>query len=159
MQRRILQAALAASAATLGGAAIAQYVMTPSEVEQARQAIWAKEMSIYEGRSRGLVDYYVANASPRFLAWTAGSPAPFDISKLKAGRDMMRGRDKELIKTTFRGFTLSGDTAIIYYQNHRTRSPDGEAVDQTYDNIHVWQKTDGDWKVLASMSRQVKAAP
>lgn len=137
--------------------ALAASTTQTAEAEAAQKAIWAKEMAIYEGRSRGMIDFYLANASPRFLAWTAGAPAPFDISRLKANQATMRGRDKEIIKTTFRGFTLSGDTAIIYYQNHRTRLPDGTSVDQTYDNIHVWQKEQGDWKVLASMSRLLPA--
>lgn len=126
--------------------------------EEAKRAIWAKEMAIYEGRSRGMIDFYLANASPNFLAWTAGTKAPFRIDTLRAGQAAMRGRAQEIIKTTFRDFSLSGDTAIIYYQNHRTRLPDGTAVDQVYDNIHVWQKTDGEWKVLASMSRPMGPA-
>jgi hypothetical protein len=34
--------------------------------------------------------------------------------------------------------------------------PDGTPADQTFDNIHVWIKEGGDWKVLASMSRLVE---
>lgn len=130
-----------------------------SEAAEVQRIIWAKEMAIYEGRSKGMVDFYVDNASPNFLAWTAGTPAPFRIDKLRAGKQAMRGRDKEIIETTFRDFSLSGDTAIIYYQNHRTRMPDGTVVDQTYDNIHVWQKTGVEWKVLASMSRPMHGCP
>ena len=126
-------------------------------VGQARDVIWAKEMAIYEGRSHGMIDFYLNNASPHFLAWTAGTPAPFRIDKLCAGAVALRGHDKEVIETTFRDFSLSGDTAIIYYQNHRTRLADGTLVDQTYDNIHVWQKDHGEWKVLASMSRPMPA--
>ncbi len=129
------------------------------ETTQARDAIWSKEMAIYAGRSKGSVDYYVANASPHFLAWTAGTPAPFRVDKLRAGAAALRGQNHEVITTTFRDFSLSGDTAIIYYQNHRSRLPDGTAADQTYDNIHVWQKDHGDWKVLASMSRPMPSLP
>ena len=144
-------------AVAFAGLAALAAAAAPKEdaVTQAREAIWAKEMAIYEGRSRGSVDYYVNNTSPNFLAWTAGTPAPFRVDRLRAGGAALRGHDKEIITTTFRDFSLSGDTAIIYYQNHRTRTADGAAVDQTYDNIHVWQKTGGDWKVLASMSRQM----
>ena len=153
MRRNILVGGLALAATA--GIALAQ----PDPTSLAREAIWAKEMAIYQGRSRGMIDFYLANASPRFLAWTAGTTAPFGLDTLRAGQATMRGRDNELIATTFKGFSLSGDTAIIYYQNHRTRLPDGGVVDQTYDNIHVWQKTDGDWKVLASMSRLLPAHP
>jgi len=139
--------------AGLGATACLAAVETKDAAIEARDTIWAKEMAIYAGRSHGMVDFYIANASPNFLAWTAGTPAPFRIDKLRAGKPAMVGKDKEIIKTVFRDFSLSGDTAIIYYVNHRTRLPDGTVVDQTYDNIHVWQKTQGDWKVLASMSR------
>ncbi len=46
-----------------------------------------------------------------------------------------------------------GDTAIIYYVDHRTVKPDGTPVDQVFDDIHVWVWENGDWTVLASMSR------
>jgi hypothetical protein len=124
---------------------------------KARETIWAKERAIYEGRSRGSIDFYVNNVSPNFLAWTAGTPTPFRIDKLRASGATMRGHDKEIITINFRDFSLSGDTAIIYYQNHRTRLADGTVVDQTYDNIHVWQFDHGEWKVLASMSRAMPA--
>lgn len=141
----------AISLLALGGLGAA--AATDDTVAKARDTIWAKEMAIYEGRSRGAIDFYLNNASPNFLAWTAGTPAPFRIDKLRASGATMRGHDQEIIKTTFRDFSLSGDTAVIYYQNHRTRLADGTAVDQTYDNIHVWQLDHGEWKVLASMSR------
>lgn len=147
------------SIALAGMGTVAAAVVPADPVADAREAIWAKEMAIYEGRSRGALDFYLKNASANFLAWTAGTPKPFRLDRLREGKATMRGRDKEIIKTSFRDFSLSGDTAIIYYQNHRTRLPDGTAVDQTYDNIHVWQKEGGDWKVLASMSRQMPAAP
>jgi hypothetical protein len=65
----------------------------------------------------------------------------------------MRSQDKEKIETSFSDFTLHGDTAVIYYVNHRTVMPNGTPVDQTFDNIHVWVRDGADWKVLASMSR------
>lgn len=139
------------------GAISAEPPVSEDAAAEAQRIIWAKELAIYEGRSKGMVDFYIENASPNFLAWTAGTPKPFGLETLRAGKQAMMGRDKEVIETTFKDFSLSGDTAIIYYQNHRTRMPDGTAVDQTYDNIHVWQKTDGDWKVLASMSRPMHA--
>lgn len=124
---------------------------------KAREAIWVKERAIYEGRSRGDIEFYLNNVSPNFLAWTAGTPAPFRVDTLRASGTTMRGHDKEIIDISFRDFSLSGDTAIIYYQNHRTRLADGTVVDQTYDNIHVWQLDHGEWKVLASMSRSMPA--
>lgn len=123
------------------------------EVATARSQIWAKEMAIYAGRAKGDVTYYYNNASPDYLAWTYGSAKPFRFGALAAGRKAMAGHDKEKIVTEFKDFSLHGDTAIIYYVNHRTVLPNGTPVDQTFDNIHVWVRDGSDWKVLASMSR------
>lgn len=142
--------------AMLLGAALMTPVVaqTTDPAAKAREEIWAKEMSIYAGRAKGSVDYYVANASDQFLAWTYGTPKPFRKDSLAAGGQRMAGRDKEKITTEFRDFSLhENGTAIIYYVNHRTVMPDGTAVEQTFDNIHVWARENGDWKVLASMSR------
>lgn len=157
MRLRTTVALFATAVVSAAGGFVAANARDDAAAE-ARRVIWAKEMAIYEGRSRGSVAYYLANASPNFLAWTAGTKAPYRLDTLRAGQAAMQGRDREIISTTFRDFVLSGDTAIIYYQNHRTRLPDGTEVDQVYDNIHVWQKTDGDWKVLASMSRPMGPA-
>jgi hypothetical protein len=130
---------------------------TPADgVEAVRDALWKKEIAIYEGRSRGDLSYYVANASPAFLAWTSGTKEPFRKDALEAGLATMKGRGHEVITHQYLDISLSGDTAIFYYRNHRTRLPDGTVVDQRYDNIHVWQWTDGVWKVLASMSRHAE---
>lgn len=126
------------------------------EVDAVKAIIWEKEKAIYAGRAQGDVGYYIDNTSPNFLAWTSGTKIPFRVDKLKASRETMKGRDQELITNELLDFSLSGDTAIIYYRNHRSRLPDGTIVDQTYDNIHVWQRTNGDWKVLASMSRKAE---
>jgi len=162
MIRLTICAALAPFALTHAASAQTAYPAPPAltgEAAAVQKIIWAKEMAIYEGRAHGDVSYYVNNTSPNYVAWTAGTPTPFRIDKLKASGGVMKGKDKEIITTTFRDFSLSGDTAIIFYQNHRARMPDGTDVDQTYDNIHVWQKRAGDWKVLASMSRQMPASP
>ncbi len=137
----------------LGSGALAAAGAADNPVDKARAAIWAKEMAIYEGRSHGSIDFYLENVSTNFLAWTAGTPEPFRVDKLRNSSAALRGHDHEVIQISFRDFSLSGDTAIIYYQNHRTRLADGTPVDQTYDNIHVWQLDHGEWKVLASMSR------
>jgi len=123
------------------------------DVEAVKAEIWKKELAIFAGRGRGDTSYYLENASPDFLAWTSGTKKPFDIKILAESGKRFAGKDKEVTALTMTGFSLSGDTAISYFKNHRTRSPDGRTVDQTYDNIHVWQKTDGEWKVLASVSR------
>lgn len=126
---------------------------TAEEIAKAREQIWAKELAIYAGRAKGDVGYYYDNAAPDYLAWTYGAPKPFRIDNLARARTTMRSQDKEKIETSFSDFTLHGDTAVIYYVNHRTVMPNGTPVDQTFDNIHVWVRDGADWKVLASMSR------
>ena len=126
---------------------------TGVDVEAVKAEIWQKELAIFAGRGRGDTSYYLENASPDFLAWTSGTKTPFDIETLAESGRRFAGKDKEIAVLTQTGFSLSGDTAISYFKNHRTRTPDGAIVDQTYDNIHVWRKTEGVWNVLASFSR------
>ncbi len=130
------------------GSALAE---TPEQVAKIKDQIWAKELQIYAGRAKGSVAYYRDNASPDFLAWTYGTPKPFRIDNFDRAAKTLQ--DHEKIENVFKDFSLHGDTAIIYYVNHRTVMPDGTPVDQSFDNIHVWVRDGSDWKVLASMSR------
>lgn len=125
-------------------------------VAQVRQEIEAKELSIYSGRAKGQLDFYVDNASPHYLGWPPTAKAPFPLNGLRADRSAMAGKTQEKIETVFTGFTLSGATAVIYYTNHRTRTSDGKPVDQIFENIHVWSLEDGVWKVLAGLSRMTR---
>jgi len=125
----------------------------------ARDTIWSKELSIYTGRGTGSLDFYIDNASPRYLGWPPTSASPFPLSQLRREGDQIRRRNREKIVSTFKGFTLSGTTAVIYYVNHRTMMADGTPVDQTYDNIHVWTYEDSSWKVIGGMSRLVAPSP
>jgi hypothetical protein len=84
-----------ATAAVAAHACHAAAAVKEDAAEEARKIIWAKEMAIYEGRSKGMIDFYLANASPNFLAWTAGTPIPFRADKLRAGQAKLRGNDKE----------------------------------------------------------------
>jgi hypothetical protein len=147
MIRRLVMIAMAA---LLANAALAQ---SANEVSKARDEIWAKEKAIYAGRAKGDTSYYYENSSVDFLAWVYGTPKPFRRDSLAASRATMRTQDKEQLTNEFKDFSLHGDTAIIYYVNHRTMKPDGTPVDQYFDNIHVWVREGGTWKVLASMSR------
>ena len=137
-------------------AALAQ---SADEVSQARDEIWGKEKAIYAGRAKGDTSYYYDNSSVDYLGWVYGTPKPFRRDSLGASRALMRNQDKEKITNEFKDFSLHGDTAIIYYVNHRTMKPDGTVVDQTFDNIHVWVREGGTWKVLASMSRLQTPSP
>ena len=143
-------------AASLGGSASpAPQCATMFEGDKDRilEHIWQKEMAIYQGRANADLSYYLSNTSDNFLAWTAGTPKPYNKQEFSEKQKAISGNNKEIITTKFDGFTLSGNTAVIYYTNHRTRLPDGKIVDQKYDNIHVWINEDCSWNVFASMSR------
>lgn len=155
MTRRKTLFCLAAFAAALPAVPVAA---TPEDdrVARVRKEIEAKELSIYSGRAKGQLDFYVDNASPNYLGWPPTAKVPFPLTGLRAGRNAMVGKTQEKIKTTFTGFTLSGTTAVIYYTNHRTRKSDGTPVDQYFENIHVWSYENGKWKVLGGLSRMTK---
>lgn len=125
---------------------------TASETADAQAAIWAKEQSIYVGRSAGGLNNYVSATAPNYMAWPPFFRAPIGLKGLKEEQPRVAGA-KERLTSEIKGFTLLGDTAIIYYTNHRTAMGDGTPVDQYYENIHVWVRKDGDWKVLGGMSR------
>lgn len=146
-----LASALIGSAATLAAAGPAG-----DPVAAARAEIWAKELAIYADRGNGQLDFYVANASPRYLGWPPTAAEPIPLAGVRRDSNAMRGKTHEQIKTSFKGFTLSGDTAVIYYANHRTMKADGTPVDQLFENIHVWTQEDGRWKLIGGLARQTR---
>ena len=124
------------------------------DVAKAKAEIWAKEKVIYANRAKGDTQYYYDNTVPEYLAWVYGTPKPFRRDAMLAASGKAKTLPaNENIENQFSDLSLHGDTAIIYYVNHRTVLPDGSKVDQMFDNIHVWVKDKGDWKLLASMSR------
>ncbi|MSO73163.1 MAG: nuclear transport factor 2 family protein [Rhodospirillaceae bacterium] len=128
------------------------FAQTADEVAKAKDEIWAKEKAIYAQRQTG-GDYYFNNSAQGYLAWVYGAPKPFRRENLRPKGPPRAVPTKEAIANEFSDFSLQGDTAIIYYVNHRTMLADGTPVDQLFDNIHVWVREGGDWKVIASMSR------
>jgi hypothetical protein len=129
-----------------------------AQAKEAQETIWAKELAIYAGRAKGDLTPYTSNTSQDYLGWPPTAKHPMDNSALKADGRKMVGENKEKITTAFEGFTLHGDTAVIYYLNHRTMKPDGSPVDESFENIHVWVRDGADWKVLGAMSRHAPAA-
>jgi len=134
-------------------AAVPASAQSPDEKTKARDAIWAKEQAIYADRANGGLKYYIANTSAQYLGWPPNSPKPLAQTGLKTDSKAMEGLTKEKLTMEFMDFTLSGDTAIIYYLNHRTSRPDGTAVDEKYENIHVWTREAGEWKLMGGMAR------
>lgn len=144
-----------AIAAPVAAAAVAS-APAPADaarVEAVKKELWAKELSIYAGRGEGKLDFYIDNTSSQYLSWPPTVAAPMRLNTLKQNNTAMKGHEKEKIETQFKGFTLSGETAVIYYTNHRTMKADGTPVDQYFENIHVWVHENGAWKVLGGMSR------
>jgi hypothetical protein len=75
------------------------------------------------------------------------------LTALRGDATRMVGQNKEKLAMNFVDFTLHGDTGIIYYMNHRTVKPDGTAVDEKWETIHVWVRDGGDWKIVGAMAR------
>jgi ketosteroid isomerase-like protein len=126
--------------------------------DAARTAIWAKEQAIYAGRAKGDLGPYLSNTAPEFLAWPPYSPAPYGAQTMQGMESGWKDLNQEKLTMEFKDFTLRGDTALIYYLNHRTMLPDGKPVDQNWEIIHVWVLDHGDWKCLGGMQRLAGAA-
>lgn len=156
MPRQLFVKIMLASALLMGAASATQAQTATdkdSAKDKAREAIWAKEQAIYADRSNGGLNYYIANSSPNYVGWPPNSPKPLAQTGLKADSKAMEGKTKEKLTMELMDFTLSGDTAIIYYLNHRTSRPDGTVVDEKFENIHVWTREAGDWKLMGGMAR------
>ncbi|MBL8631185.1 MAG: nuclear transport factor 2 family protein [Rhodospirillaceae bacterium] len=126
---------------------------TPDAKTKAQGEIWAKEQKIYADRANGGLAYYIVNTSPNYIGWPPNSAKPLAQTGLKNDSKAMAGKTQEKLTMELMDFTLSGDTAIIYYLNHRTARPDGTAVDEKFENIHVWTRENGDWKLMGGMAR------
>jgi hypothetical protein len=148
----MLRTTFAIAVTLLAAPALAQ---STAETSKAQAEIWAKERQIYEGRTQGSLSFYVDNTAPHFLGWPPTVAKPFDRAHLQDDSRRMSGKTKEKLSMELAGFTLEGGTAVIYYTNHRTARPDGTATDETFENIHVWTKVDGDWRVVGALSRLV----
>ena len=135
----------------LAGAALVLAAAAPAP-DPAESVIWAQEHAIYAGRAAGSVRPYVDQTSPQFLAWPAGAGRPVDRDDLSRSASSV-APGHEVIHSELTGFTRDGDTAVIYYVNHRTVRPDGTRVDERYANIHVWIRRGAKWQVLGGMSR------
>lgn len=122
-------------------------------IERARDEIWAKELTIYAARGSGDLDMYISNTSARYMGWPPGWDKPSGVEQLKASAAQMKGQSGEELSMDLTGFTLSGDTGVIYYATHRTRLPGGAATDQRFHVIHVWTREQGVWKLIGALGR------
>ncbi len=126
---------------------------TPAEMDAARDILWAKEQAIYKGRSEGDLSNYLNNTSDQYVGWPPGAKVPADLTGLKAMAKSVAGQNQERLQMELADFTMSGDTAVIYYHTHRTVSPKGEAVNQRYAICHVWVREAGEWKLIGAHGR------
>ncbi|MFK8053427.1 MAG: hypothetical protein AB8F65_10685 [Woeseiaceae bacterium] len=137
----------------------------PAQTEntQAEDAadIWAKELAIFEGRGQGDITNYINSASDHYLGWPPVLPEPTTLDTLKATADRAVALSGEVSNLTQKGFTRHGGTALMYFLNHRTRLGDGMAaegerdVNQYYENVHVWNKENGEWKLIGGFARTI----
>ena len=142
------------SALIFMGSTATLQAQTIAERTAAKDAIWAKELAIYKARAETGLDYYIANASPNYIGWPPGIPAPSPLSQLKENQNRITIPNAEKLALVFDDLAMHGNTAVIYYNTHRTMLPNGTAVDQRYHICHVWIKDeDGDWKLMGAMGR------
>lgn len=136
----------------VSGAALAQ-MHSAEEIEKAKNEIWALEQSIYASRGEGNFQPYIDGASENYIApRPTGGWAPGKDGLRRTG-GLLKGNSQEKLAMNFKAFTLHGDTAVIYYLNHRSIRPEGELVDEWYEVIHVWVRQGERWQILASMPR------
>ncbi len=131
-------------------------MQSQTDIDQARDEIWALEQSIYASRGEGNFQPYIDGASNNYIApFPTGGWAPGKDGLLRTG-GRLEGNASEKIDMNFKTFTLHDDTAVIYYLNNRTVRPDGEAVDEWYEVMHVWARDGDGWTLVASMPRLVE---
>jgi hypothetical protein len=128
--------------------------VTPAAVvAKARDEIWALEQSIYQGRAKAGLSFYLDNASPNYMGWPPQAAKPMDLGALKTSAPELTANNKEKLTMALSGFTLQGDTGVIYYNTHRTMRADGTPVDERFEVIHVWLRSGGKWTIIGAMAR------
>jgi hypothetical protein len=133
---------------------------TAEEKKQSQDTIWTMEQSIYAGRAKADMSNYQNNTAENYLSWPPQVAKPMGNSKLKnTTTNVAVGSGKEKLDMEFMDFTQQDNTAIIYYQTHRTMLMDGTPVDQRFQVTHTWIKVGGKWQVLGGMARPATSPP
>lgn len=149
-----------AAAAPAQASAAAAPASASADVKAAAQAeIWAKELAIYQSRGKGDLSSYIDNVAADYRAWPPFSARPTGVDALKTSQPRMRSQNNEILAMEFVDFAFAGDSAVIYYQTHRTRMPDGTAVDERFEVTHTWVRRGGAWQVLGGMARPTPVRP
>lgn len=127
--------------------------IAPQDKAAIQAEIWAKEQAIYAARGRGDIGVYLSNTATDYLAWPPLRAKPEGNEGLnKTGREL-QGKNQEKLAMNITGFAVNGDTAVIYYDTHRTRRSDGTPADDRFEVTHTWVRENGAWKVFGGMAR------
>jgi ketosteroid isomerase-like protein len=125
----------------------------------AQAEIWAKEQAIYKARGQGDLRAYIDNVAADYRAWPPYSARPTGVAALRTAQPRMAAQNQEILVMEFVDFAYAGDAAVIYYQTHRTRLPNGNPVDERFEVTHSWVWRGGAWKVLGGMARAMPVRP
>lgn len=149
--------------ATIGAAGLFMAVASPAmattttaeathaeQTEAAKTEIWTMEQAIYAGRAKADFSAYANNVAEGYVAWPPTQDAPVRSNIFKSGRPIS---SQEQLTMKLMDFSLHGNTAIIYYQTHRTRLADGSAANDRFHVTHTWVRQNGQWRVLGGMAR------
>lgn len=126
---------------------------------QAQAEIWTKEQMIYRERGRGNLSAYIDNVANDYLAWPPFSAIPTGVDALKRSQTKMAVENNEVLAMEFVSFAMNGNAAVIYYNTHRTRLPNGTPIDERFEVTHSWVHQDGQWKVFGGMARAKPQRP
>jgi len=155
--RTIIAGVLLFPALLCAAAASAQ---TAEEKKQSQDTIWTMEQSIYAGRAKADMSNYQNNTAENYLSWPPQMAKPMGRSKIgNPAAKVAVGAGKEKLDMEFMDFTQQDNTAIIYYQTHRTMLMDGTPVDERFQVTHTWIRVGGKWQVLGGMARPVTSPP
>jgi ketosteroid isomerase-like protein len=121
------------------------------------EVIWKMELAIFAGRANGDLSFYVQNAHPDYTGWPPQLPAPIGFQALAESANRTAGRGGEQVNLTKNQIRIAdqGRLALAFFTTHRTRRSGGAAVDESFENIHVWIKDGTQWRIVGGMSRPV----
>jgi len=134
------------------------HAQSQADIDAAKNTIWEKELAIYKGRGEGDLSIYLNNTSERYVGWPPGAKVPADLTGLRKMAQSVSGQNQERLTMELADFTLSGNTAVIYYHTHRTVLPNGEPTDQRYAICHVWVREQGEWRLIGAHGRLKSAS-
>lgn len=119
------------------------------------QQVWALEQQIYARRAVGDAGFYSSISSEHYLGWPAPGATPSSYESIKGFTSQDVFQPGEVIDVVSNGISIDDDTAISFFSTHRTTRPGGQKVDERYENIHVYVRRDGNWRLVGAMSRRV----